>query len=149
IGEHPQNLRPDFLRRLQVTVGDARSDTGIRQLIESLTRLLRMPLPLQIPAAAFVLPRERRQRLFDDLLNGRVQRPPEFISLCETLGMRSWPELIEDWTHRYGADGNDFPPFADKTIKDIVQESVDRANIERRKVTSRPIFLRWLHEELS
>jgi hypothetical protein len=159
IGAHPKNLRPSLVNDLKISTGDLTSAEGRERFVNSvLPSILSFPSPLIVPAALFAMGRNRSKTLFEELLVDAQALKPEFLSLCNVLGMPVPPAddpkkltktLLEQWSRRYGDTTEDFSPFADKQrLIDVVQATVDDANVIRRKDHHRPIYLRWMHDEL-
>jgi len=159
IGAHPQNRRPRLVDELNLSIGDITTAAQREQFVTAvLPSILSLPSPLIVPAALFAMDRTRSQALFEELLADEELLNPEFLSLCNVLGMPVPPAqdpqeqkkaLLEQWSRRYGSTAEKFSPFADnQTLIDVVQATVDDANVIRRKDHHRPIYLRWMHNEL-
>ncbi|HEX7676488.1 MAG TPA: toll/interleukin-1 receptor domain-containing protein, partial [Thermoanaerobaculia bacterium] len=159
IGAHPQNRRPSLVNELKISAGDLTSLEGRERFVNTvLPAILSLPVPLIVPAALFAMDKRRSETLFEELRASEEALKPEFLSLCNVLGMPVPPagdpelvkkRLMEQWSRRYGPTTEDFSPFADtQRLVDVVQSTVDDANVIRRKDHHRPVFLRWMHNEL-
>lgn len=150
IGPHPEKKRPPLVEELQVSTADLTSHAERERFVrETLPGILGLPAPLVVPAAMFAMNRTDSAALFGELLQKDNSRSRQLLALCEQLGMKSPPELIEQWSDRYGDTAEDFSPFEDKQrLVDIVQATVDDANRIRRSHHHRPIVLRWMQDEL-
>src|SRR5262249_44243114 len=70
-------------------------------------------------------------------------------ALCATVGMRPFPELRDSLLLRYGAEAEDFCPFPETTIKEIVEETIGETNRARvNSNDSTPLWIWWCTEAL-
>ena len=151
VGAHPDNKIPHLLEDLNLSVSDVTDlSTGVdtaamAKLVRDVHKHLGSDAPMVLPAALFVMTKNQCRDLFrQDLPNGHL------TGLCEATGMRVPPDtnLLLD---RYGDKGSeDFSPFrANEPLSALMQGIVRRINASRARLGRRPIFLRWMQEELS
>jgi hypothetical protein len=142
VGPHPQKLRPRMVNRLNLSVSDMSVPAERERLVtEVLPAIQGAKPPLVLPAALFAVTRQQAEPLFDD---------DELLTLCDRFGMRTPPELVTQLASRYGDTIDDFSPFANgQRLLDVIDKIVDGANAIRTSKGERPIFLRWMHEELT
>jgi hypothetical protein len=150
IGPHPEKKLPPLIKKLQISTVDLTSEAERERFVkETLPGILGLPAPLVIPAALFAMNQTESEQLFARLLQDEDARGKQLLALCEQLGMKSPPKLIEQWSQRYGNTADDFSPFAgQQRLIDVVQATVDDANAIRLQHHHRPIVLRWMDGEL-
>lgn len=151
VGPHPDNKKPAQIAEWGVAVEDLTTQAGRERFInETVSKRLNFPVPLTVPAALFTLDAARGAQLFDRVFSDeQTVNQPEIMALCRALGMHDPPALREQWARRYGATERDFSPFENgRSLMAVVQETVDQANALRRGKAQRPLYLRWMHEEL-
>jgi hypothetical protein len=139
VGPHPQNLRPALVNHLNLDVGDMLVPAERERLVTKvLPPLQGAKPPLVVAAALFSVARQQAEPLFQN---------DELLTLCDRFGMRTPPELVAQLRNRYGDSVDDFSPFENgRRLRDVIDDIVDGANAVRK---GRPIFLRWMHDELT
>ena len=149
VGPHPADLRPAFVNHLNLAVGDMQLAPQREDFVTNvLPKLLGSKPPLVIPMALFAMTRAEAKPLFEGLLANQTLAP-QLLTLCERFGMRTPPELVEQLTNRYGDSVNDFSPFENQQrLTDLIEDIVDGANVIRVSKELRPIFPRWIQDDL-
>jgi len=141
VGPHTANLKPRLIDQLNIAVGDVIIDQGRENLIAKINAVTGAKPPLMVPAAIFALTANESEPLLQN---------PDLLRLCDGFGMRTPPELVAQLRLRYGTSADDFSPLADQQpIKSIIDDTIDHVNAIRKTEKLRPIFLRWMHHELS
>jgi hypothetical protein len=142
VGEHPDDHRPALVNHLNLAVGDMLVPAERERLVTVvLPELLGAKPPLVMTAALFALTRTKAEPFFQDA---------GLLKLCDSFGMRTPPELVSQLSFRYGDSIDDFSPFENgQRLRDVIDAIVDGANAVRASKEQRPIFLRWMHDELT
>jgi|GEM_PF-5342715 len=78
-----------------------------------------------------------------------TEEQEELWKLCTLVGMKDPPHLYEFLQQRYGNTPGEMTPFhSDRKIADVVNEVLGEVNRARIASGHRPIFLRWVTDEL-
>jgi hypothetical protein len=140
VGPHPANLKPRLIDLYNLAVGDLTVEQGRENLIAKINAVTGAKPPLVVPAAIFALTADEAEPLL---------QTPDLLTLCDGFGMRKPPDVVAQLRLRYGASAADFSPLANQQpLKTVIDDTVDHANAIRKTEKLRPIFLRWMHDEL-
>ena len=143
-GTLPDLVRKDpLLRKFKVPAGPHGNHDEL-QLKETVRVTLGLPPPLIVPAALFAMNRQQAEAL---LALAKVK--DSLSALCGTVGMAPFPELKESLLKRYGATAEDFSPFPEKSLKEVVQQTIadtNKARLTRQDPT--PLWIWWCTDAL-
>jgi hypothetical protein len=143
-GSLPHLVRKDpLLRKFKVPAGPLGNRDEL-QLKETVRVTLGLPPPLIVPAALFAMNRQQAEALL-----ALAQVKDSLSALCGTVGMAPFPELKESLLKRYGATAEDFSPFPEKSLKEVVQQTIadtNKARLTRQDPT--PLWIWWCTDAL-
>jgi TIR domain len=152
VGPHPESKVPKLLAGNSVfDLWSPGVDAALPRLAEDILARLGLEAPQVVPTALFAMTRTECGELFakwaaipeDDPVHRGLCR------LCAVLGMKNPPALFDLLLQRYDTRPEDFAPFQPgRPLIEMVYESLAKVNAARMAAGSRPIFLRWVHDEL-
>ena len=143
-GSLPHLIQKDpLLRKFKVPTGPLSNDDEL-QLKETVRVTLGLPPPMVVPAALFAMNRQQAEAL---LATSKVK--DSLSALCGTVGMAPFPQLKDSLLQRYGEKAEDFSPFPDKSLKEVVQQTIAATNTARlTRADPTPLWVWWCTEAL-
>ena len=147
IGNVPEGSIPNQLRgepwRRRFPVPAEPSDSDIAKLLETVRAMLGKEAKRVMPAALLAMTRTEAEQWIEDPATRRLLEP-----LCKAVGMNWDINSKTRLLSRYGDTAEDFAPFPGKKIKDIVGESLQIANLERKSGKREQLGIWWCTAEL-
>jgi hypothetical protein len=145
IGPHPADKLPPPLVGTDLRAFDLASggNDAVGKLLFDVFKQLGREAPRVVPAALLAMTRQQCAALFAG------QPSNEILSqLCLAVGMEA-QNLAGVLEPRYGPTPWDLSPFApDERLIDYVNATLTKANERRIASGQRPVWLRWMHDEL-
>jgi hypothetical protein len=146
IAAHPANKTPQIVSEKSLRVWDLAgvTDARLQEFVEHVVAQLGQEAPCVVPAALFAMTRGQCEALF-------VDNPPgvALADVCLAVGMQAPPDLFADLLERYGDRPEDLSPFqSTEPLMTIVDGVVRKVNAVREAAGRRPLFLRWMQDEL-
>jgi hypothetical protein len=145
VGPHPGKKVPTALENEGLRAIDAAdaSEDQLQRVVGDLFKLLGREAPQIVPAAHFAMTKPQAEALLAGMPNAVL------TAACTTAGMTTPPPLAETLAARYGDAPEDLAPFLPgtsliTTINAVLRQA-NRVRIQRGK---RPVFLRWMHNEI-
>src|SRR5262249_45020396 len=140
----PIRQDPD-LRKFNVPAGRLSSSDDLK-LQEAVRATLDLPIPVVVPGAFIAMTKSQAKELHGE---GTGEDNDALSALCSTVGMEPFPKLKESLLQRYGDEAEDFSPFPEKTLKEIVSETIGDMNQVRLSGKEQtPLWIWWCTEEL-
>jgi hypothetical protein len=145
VGPHPANKVPTALEDeglRAIDIANA-SEEQLQRVVGDLFKLLGRDAPQIVPAALFAMTKPQAEMLLAGMPNAIL------TAACTTAGMTAPPPLAETLAARYGEAPEDLAPFLPgtsliTTINAVLRQA-NRVRIQRGK---RPVFLRWMRDEI-
>jgi hypothetical protein len=146
VGAHPADKVPKILHDNNFKPADLAqpTDQALAKFIGGLFKQLGQEAPRVIPAALFAMTKAQCQAL--------LNQPPmaqSLADLCLAGGMQQPPPIAHSLLARYGARPQDLEPFvAGESLMATINATLRIVNEKRVSLRKRPLFLRWMNDEL-
>lgn len=146
VGPHPDNKVPPILAENQIRTTDLHGadDRALGRFISELCALLGRKAPRVVPAALFAMTSAQCADLLaaPDLL-------AQVGALCADVGLHDPAQVAAILRARYGPRPQDLAPFqAGQPLVGTIGQTLRLVNQWRAAEGKRPIYLRWMHDEL-
>jgi hypothetical protein len=147
IGRLPPDTLPGKLHNDRIVFFDTSAPPSEKDLIDLVSHVqhaLDREAPLVVPCASFAMTLSEFDEIATATDPDSVVIRQHIVDLCRRFGMPDKPEIWQQIRERYGTASEDFSPFPDVgTLSDMVQAVLRSVN-NRRIVSRRPIYLRWI-----
>lgn len=146
VGPHPADQVPQILRENNFKPADLSQPTeqALAKFISDLFTQLGQEAPRVIPSALFAMTQAQCQALLN-----QPAKAQSLADLCLAGGMQQPPPIANSLLARYGARPQDLEPFvAGQSLLSTINATLRTVNETRVRLKKRPLFLRWMNDEL-